>query len=96
MATKFLLDEHRKKKNKALFKIFLFTIFEFICLNIYIIISTITGDYNWPIERLTASIEGVIVQILGLIAIISGIYIIIQILAYIALFLSTPDDSDDF
>lgn len=96
MATEFSLEKYRVKKRKALFKIFIFSIIEFICLNIYIIFSAIYREYDWPIERLTTSIEGFVIQILGLIAIISGIYIFIQVMVYIALFLTTPDISDEF
>jgi len=94
MSTEFSIDKHREKMKKALFKIFLFSIIEFILLNIYIIISVLTRDYNWTIERLTTTSEGIVVQLIGLIAIVSGIYIIIQFMAYIAMALNTPDDSD--
>ena len=94
MLTEFSVDKQRENMRKALFKIFVFSIIEFILLNIYIIISAVTSVYNWTIERLTTTSEGIVIQLIGLIAIVSGIYIVIQIMAYIGLFLTTPDDSN--
>ena len=94
MAIEFSMNQHERKKKSTLFKIFIFSIIEYICLNIYIIISGLTGDFNWPIERLTTTGEGVLIQILTLIAMIGGFYLFIQIIIYVILILNTPDDSD--
>ena len=94
MSTEFSIDKHREKMKKASFKIFFFGVIEVILLNIYIIISSLTRYYNWTIERLTTTSEGIVIQLIGLIAIVSGIYIFIQVMAYIALFLTIPDDSN--
>ena len=72
-----------EKENDALFKIFIFSVIELICISIYIIISALSGDFNWTIERLTSSFGGKVIQNLQLIILIDGIVISI----YVAIFL---------
>jgi len=67
----------------TLFKLFLFTVVELFCISIYIIISALSGDFNWTVERLTSSFGGMVIQFLQLIILINGVIIFM----YIAIFL---------
>jgi hypothetical protein len=80
-------------KKKTVFRIFLIAIIVFTCLNIYVVLSGVTHDFNWNEERLTATIEGFIVQIVVLIALLGVIALFIHILIIIVLYLKGSDDS---
>ena len=67
----------------ALFKIFLLIIVELLCFNFYIIISAITGSFEWPLERLTSSVAGTLIQIINLVALISGMIIFVYVIIVI-------------
>ncbi len=74
------LNENEKD---TLFKLFLFTVTELFCISIYIIISALSGDFNWTVERLTSSFGGAVIQLLQLIILINGVIIFM----YVAIFL---------
>jgi hypothetical protein len=76
------LDDNMKN---TLFKIFIFGSIEIMCFILFIIISGITGSFDWPIERQTSSIAGMIIQIINLIVLIDGMIIAIYIIIFIIL-----------
>ncbi|MFX0009052.1 MAG: hypothetical protein ACFE9R_01950 [Candidatus Hermodarchaeota archaeon] len=67
----------------ALFKLFLLAIVELMCFNFFIIISAITGSFEWPLERLTSSFAGSLIQIINLVALISGMIIFVYVIIVI-------------
>ncbi|NHJ26334.1 MAG: hypothetical protein EAX89_17275 [Candidatus Lokiarchaeota archaeon] len=69
----------------ALFKIFIFSSIQAICFITFVIISGITGSFDWPIERQTSSIAGIIIQIINLIVLIDGMIIAIYVIIFIIL-----------
>ena len=73
----------------ALFKLFLLIIVELMCFNFFIIISAITGSFEWPIERLTSSFAGTMIQVINLVASISGMIIAVYVIMVIILLLRT-------
>ncbi|MFX1233088.1 MAG: hypothetical protein ACFFBY_00905 [Promethearchaeota archaeon] len=73
------------KKESVRFRIFIFIIIEFLCLIYYYVISGITGNYSWTIIELTTTIEGFLIQIINLIAIIIGLILAVHIMMYIAI-----------
>jgi TRAP-type C4-dicarboxylate transport system permease small subunit len=75
------LDE---KKKTNLFLLVIFTVIQISCYNLYFIISAITGDFNWTIERLTTTTVGILVQIIDLILTVNGVLLFLFIV--IALF----------
>jgi TRAP-type C4-dicarboxylate transport system permease small subunit len=75
------LDE---KKKTNLFLLAIFTVIQISCYNLYFIISAITGDFNWTIERLTTTTVGILVQIIDLILTVNGVLLFLFIV--IALF----------
>ncbi|MFW9774039.1 MAG: hypothetical protein ACFFEO_17940, partial [Candidatus Thorarchaeota archaeon] len=68
------------KKESVRFRIFIFIIIEFLCLIYYYVISGITGNYSWTIIELTTTIEGFLIQIINLIAIIIGLILAVHIM----------------
>lgn len=76
------LNENEKD---TLFKLFLFSAVELFCISIYIIISVLSGDFNWTVERLTSSLGGTVIQILDLILLINGVIIFLYILIFLIL-----------
>ena len=73
------------REKDTLFKIFIFSVVELFCISIYIIISALSGDFNWTIERLTSSFGGTVIQILQLVLMINGIIIFVYILIFLIL-----------
>ncbi len=73
------------REKDTLFKIFIFLVIHIFCLNIHFIISALSGDFNWTIERLTSSFEGLVIQILQLVLMINGIIIFVYILIFLIL-----------
>ena len=69
----------------TLFKLFLFTVVELFCISIYIIISALSGDFNWTVERLTSSFGGMVIQFLQLIILINGVIIFMYIVIFLIL-----------
>lgn len=76
------LNENEKD---TLFKLFIFSVIQICCINIHLIISTLTGDFNWTVERLTSSLEGMVIQIIDLVAMINGIIIFLYIVIFLIL-----------
>ena len=74
-----------KKQKDTLFKLFLFSMIHFLLITLYLVISGISGDFDWTIERLTSSLTGVFIQILNLAILINGILIFIYIVILIIL-----------
>jgi len=79
----------KEKIKDALFKISIFFLIEIICLNLFLIISGITGSFEWSVERLTSSIAGMIIQVINLISLICGIIIVIYIIIAIILLIKS-------
>ncbi|MFW9951990.1 MAG: hypothetical protein ACFFKA_17870 [Candidatus Thorarchaeota archaeon] len=73
----------------ALFKIFILAIIEFTCIILYFTISGISGNFDWTIERLTGSFEGILIQIINLIVLINGMIIFVYIIITIILLIKT-------
>ena len=76
-----------EKEKDALFKIFFFSVIQIFCINIYLIISALSGDFNWTLERLTSSLGGTVIQIINIITLINGIIIFLYILIFLILLL---------
>ncbi len=74
-----------KNEKDALFKLFIFSVIQIFCINIYIIVSALSGDFNWTVERVTSSLEGMVIQIINLITLINGIIIFLYILIFLIL-----------
>jgi len=82
-----MADKYRENKKKTLFRTFLLIIIDFTCLNIYLVISGITHNFNWTVERLTTTTEGLIIQFIQLIAILGSILLFLHIVILIGLYL---------
>ena len=76
------LNENEKD---SLFKIFILSVIQMFCINIHLIISTLSGDFNWTIERLTSSFGGMVIQIIGLITLINGAIIFLYLVIFLIL-----------
>ena len=76
------LNEQQKD---ASFKIFIFAVLQLIFFNLQLIISVISGNFNWTIERLTSSLAGIFFQILGLVLLLNGIALFIYIVIFLIL-----------
>ena len=79
--------ELNKKELDTLFKIFIFSIIQMICMNIHFIISALSGDFNWTIERLMSSFAGSVIQIIDLVSLVNGIIIFLYIFILLILFI---------
>ncbi|NHJ22220.1 MAG: hypothetical protein EAX91_14840 [Candidatus Lokiarchaeota archaeon] len=71
-----VLDE---KKKTNLFLLAIIAVIQISLYNLYFIISAITGDFNWTIERLTTTPVGFLVQIIDLILTINGVLLFLFI-----------------
>ena len=76
-----------KNEKDTLFQLFIFSVIQIFCINIYIIISALSGDFNWTVERMTSSLGGMVIQIINLITLINGIIIFLYILIFLILLL---------
>ena len=74
-----------EREKDSLFKIFIFSVIHIFFLSIHIIISALSGDFNWTVERMTSSFEGLVIQILNLILLINGVIIFMYIVILILL-----------
>lgn len=74
-----------EKQKDTLFKLFIFLVIQLCCINIHLIISTLTGDFNWTVERLTSSLAGMVIQIIDLVALVTGIIIFLYIIILLIL-----------
>ena len=78
-----------EKEKDTLFKIFIFSVIQILCLNIHFIISALSGDFIWTIERLMSSFAGSVIQILDLILLINGFIIFLYIVIFLMLYLKS-------
>lgn len=76
-----------KNEKDTLFQLFIFSVIQIFCINIYIITSALSGDFNWTVERMTSSLGGMVIQIINLITLINGIIIFLYILIFLILLL---------
>jgi len=74
-----------EREKDSLFKIFIFSVIHIFFLSIHIIISALSGDFNWTVERMTSSFEGLVIQIIGLILMVNGIIIFLYVLIFLIL-----------
>ena len=74
-----------EKKKDALFKIFILSVIQLFCINIHLIISALSGDYIWTIERLRSSFGGIVIQFINLILLINGVIIFLYIVVFLIL-----------
>ena len=74
-----------EKEKDTLFKLFIFSVIQLCCINIHLIISTLTGDFNWTVERLTSSLAGMVIQIIDLVSLVNGIIIFLYIVILLIL-----------
>ena len=78
-----------KRQKETIFKIFIFGIIEFICINFYLIISGVAGHLLWSVEQLTTTPEGMAIQILNLIILVDGIVLFVYLVVFVILFLTS-------
>ncbi|MHA1349524.1 MAG: hypothetical protein ACTSPZ_01650 [Promethearchaeota archaeon] len=76
-----------EKQNDTFFRIFIIGAIQLLCYTFYLIISTLSGDFNWTVERLTSSLAGVFIQILDLILLINGVILFLYIVVFLLLLL---------
>ncbi|GAI72729.1 unnamed protein product [marine sediment metagenome] len=74
-----------QKQKDTFFRLFIFSTIQIFCIYIYIIISALSGDFNWTYERLRSSFLGMVIQILNLILLINGVIIFMYIVILILL-----------
>ncbi|MFX0026934.1 MAG: hypothetical protein ACFE8M_11040 [Candidatus Hermodarchaeota archaeon] len=85
MTAAYFFEKFKTTKKKTLFKLFIFAVIEFMCINLHYIISGVTGGLEWTVERLTTTIEGIFIQIINLVGIITGFLIAIYIIMFLLL-----------
>ena len=74
-----------EKEKDTLFKLFIFSVIQICCINLHLIISTLSGDFNWTVERLMSSLGGKVIQIIDLVSLINGIIIFLYIIILLIL-----------
>ncbi len=74
-----------ERQKDTLFKLFIFGALQLLCFNLYLIISAISGDFNWTVERLTASLAGTFIQILDLVLLINAVIVFLYFVIFLAL-----------
>jgi len=85
------LEKHKTTKKKTLFNIFILTMIEIICGNIYLILCAISGTYTWTPELFTSTIAGMIVQIVMLISIIIAFILIVEVIILFLLLITRQE-----
>ena len=85
MSKKLKREQYRGAKIKTLWNIFIFILIEVICVNIYLMISAISGKFVWTLEDLTSSPLGLAIQIINLISFIVGAAIALLVIMYLIL-----------
>lgn len=85
------LEKHKTTKKKTLFNIFILTMIEVICGNIYLILCAISGTYTWTPELFTSTIAGMIVQIVMLISIIIAFILIVEVIILFLLLITRQE-----
>jgi len=74
-----------EKQKDPLFKLFIFGVIQLLCVNLFLIISAISGEFNWTVEKLTSSLAGTFIQILNLVFLINGVILFLYIVVFLAL-----------
>ena len=74
-----------EKQKDTFFRIFIIGSIQLLCFTFYLIISTLSGDFNWTVERLTSSLAGVFIQILDLILLINGVILFLYVVIFLIL-----------
>ncbi len=74
-----------EKEKDTLFKLFIFSVIQICCINLHLIISALSGDFNWTVERLMSSLGGKVIQIIDLVSLINGIIIFLYIIILLIL-----------
>ncbi|MBY9021458.1 MAG: hypothetical protein KGD67_10385, partial [Candidatus Lokiarchaeota archaeon] len=72
-----------ERQKDTLFKIFIIGVIHLLFFNFYLIISAISGEFNWTVERLTSSLAGTFIQILDLVLFINGVVLFLYIVAFL-------------
>lgn len=91
MTAAYYFERFKTNKKKVLFKLFIFAVIEFMCVNLHYIISGVTRTFEWTEERLTTTVGGFFIQVINLISIITGILIAIYIIILLALLAKGAD-----
>ncbi len=76
-----------EKQKDTLFKIFIIGEIQLLCFILRLVISAISGVFNWTVEQLTSSLAGLFVQILDLVLAINGIIFFIYLIMLLILFI---------
>ena len=74
-----------EKEKGVLYNILIFGEIQLLSFVLYLIISAISGDFNWTVERLTSSLAGTFIQILNLVFIINAIILFVYIVIFLIL-----------
>ena len=74
-----------EKVKGVLYNILIFGEIQLLSFVLYLIISAISGDFNWTVERLTSSLVGTFIQILKLVLLINGGVIFFYVVIFLIL-----------
>ena len=74
-----------EKEKGVLYNILIFGEIQLLSFVLYLIISAISGDFNWTVERLTSSLTGTFIQILKLVLLINGGVIFFYVVIFLIL-----------
>jgi len=91
MTAAYFFEKFKTTKKKVLFKLFIFAVIEFMCINLHHIISGVTGGLVWTVERLTTTTEGFIIQVINLVGIVTGFLIALYIVLLLLLLAKGSD-----
>ena len=75
-----------EKQKNNLFILFILAVIQISCYNLYYIITALTGDFVWTVERLTTTLEGFFIQIIDLVLAVNGLLIFLFIVILLFLF----------
>ncbi|TES99239.1 MAG: hypothetical protein E3J90_04905 [Promethearchaeota archaeon] len=76
-----------EKQKDTIIKIFIIGAIQLLCFILYLVISAISGDFTWTVERLTSSLTGTFIQILKLVLLINGVILFVYIVIFLILLL---------
>ncbi len=89
--TAYFFEKFKTNKKKVLFKLFIFLVIEFMCINLHYIISGVTGGLVWTVERLTSTTEGFVIQVINLVGIVTGFLIALYTILLLVLLAKGSD-----
>ena len=89
--TAYFFEKFKTNKKKVLFKLFIFLVNEFMCINLHYIISGVTGGLVWTVERLTSTTEGFVIQVINLVGIVTGFLIALYTILLLVLLAKGSD-----